>query len=119
MENENSHSGEHSVVGILCENRRQTAVKKLQKIIIIIIIIIIVVVTIFIVIITVTVTINSFIIIIVIIIIVVNIISNGNRTEWSPIRSVIIRVINKIGRPCSGSPICRPTNWTTRSSVTN
>ena len=23
---------------------------------------------------------------------------NGNRTEWSPIRSVIIRVINKIGR---------------------
>ena len=24
-------------------------------------------------------------------------ISNGNRTEWSPIRSVIIRVINKIG----------------------
>ena len=24
---------------------------------------------------------------------------NGNRTEWSPIRSVIIRVINKIGRP--------------------
>ena len=33
------------------------------------------------------------------------IISNGNRTEWSPIRSVIIRVINKIGRPRSGSPI--------------
>ena len=24
---------------------------------------------------------------------------NGNRTEWSPILSVIIRVINKIGRP--------------------
>ena len=24
-----------------------------------------------------------------------NIISNGNRTEWSPIRSVIIRVITK------------------------
>ena len=24
---------------------------------------------------------------------------NGNRTEWSPIRSVIIRVINNIGRP--------------------
>ena len=113
MENENSHSGEHSVVGILCENRWQTAVKKLQKIIIIIIII--VVVTIFIVIIIVTVTINSFIIIIIIIVIIIivgNIISNGNRTEWSPIRSVIIRVIN-------GSPICRPTNWTTRSSVTN
>ena len=33
-------------------------------------------------------------------------IHNGNRTEWSPIRSVIIRVINKIGRPRSGSPIC-------------
>ena len=49
-----------------CEHRRQTAVKKLQKIIIIIIIIIIVVVTIFIVIITVTVTINSFIIIIIV-----------------------------------------------------
>ena len=31
---------------------------------------------------------------------------NGNRTEWSPIRSVIIRVINKIGQPRSGSPIC-------------
>ena len=110
MENENSHSGEHLVVGILCENRRQTAVKnRLQNIIIIIIIIVVVVVivviivvTIFIVIITVTVTvtINSFIIIIiiiVIIIIVVDIISNGNRTEWSPIRSVMIRVINKIG----------------------
>ena len=33
-------------------------------------------------------------------------ISNGNRTEWSPTRSVIIRVIHKIGRPRSGSPIC-------------
>ena len=33
-------------------------------------------------------------------------INNGNRTEWSPIRSVILRVINKIGRPRSGSPIC-------------
>ena len=33
-------------------------------------------------------------------------ISNGNRTEWSPIPSVIIRVINKIGWPRSGSPIC-------------
>ena len=30
------------------------------------------------------------------------IINNGNRTEWSPIRSVIVRVINKIGRPQSG-----------------
>ena len=34
-------------------------------------------------------------------------INNGNRTEWSPFRSVIIRVINKIGRPRSGSPICK------------
>ena len=33
-------------------------------------------------------------------------IGNGNGTDWSPIRSVIIRVINKIGRPRSGSPIC-------------
>ena len=34
-------------------------------------------------------------------------IKNGNRTEWSPIRSVIIRVIYKIGRPRCGSTICR------------
>ena len=34
------------------------------------------------------------------------VVSNGNRTEWSPIRSVIIRVINKIRRPRSGSLIC-------------
>ena len=34
--------------------------------------------------------------IIIIIIIIIPIISNGNRTEWSPIQSVIIRVINKI-----------------------
>ena len=33
-------------------------------------------------------------------------INNGNRTEWSPIRSVIIGVTNKIGEPRSGSPIC-------------
>ena len=51
-------------------------------------------------------------------------INNGNRTEWSPIRSVIIRVINKIGRPRSGSPICYHKydyrlNWTTRCPVTN
>ena len=31
-----------------------------------------------------------------------HIINNGNRTEWSPIRSVIILVINEIGRPRSG-----------------
>ena len=40
-------------------------------------------------------------------------ISNGNRTEWSPIRSAIIRVINKIGRPRSGSPICLITSMIT------
>ena len=34
-------------------------------------------------------------------------INNGNRTEQSPIRSVIIRVINKIGGSRSGSPICQ------------
>ena len=38
--------------------------------------------------------------------IVIVMINNGNRTEWSPIRSVIIRVINKIGPPRSGSPTC-------------
>ena len=41
------------------------------------------------------------------------IISNGNRTEWSSIRSVIIRVINKIGRLRSGSPICLITSMIT------
>ena len=41
------------------------------------------------------------------------VISNGNRTEWSPIWSVIIRVINKIGRPRSGSPICSITSMIT------
>ena len=30
---------------------------------------------------------------------------NGNGTKWSPIRSVIIQVIDKIGRARSGSPI--------------
>ena len=40
-------------------------------------------------------------------------ICNGNRTERSPIRSVIIRVINKIGRPSSGSPICLITSMIT------
>ena len=38
--------------------------------------------------------------------IVIVMINNGNRTEWSPIRSVIIRVINKIGRLQSRSLIC-------------
>ena len=35
----------------------------------------------------------------------------SNRTEWSPIRSVIIRVIKKIGRPRSGSSICLSRVW--------
>ena len=38
--------------------------------------------------------------------------SNGHRTEWSPIRSVIKRMINKIG-PRSGSPICLITSMIT------
>ena len=38
---------------------------------------------------------------------------NGNRTEWSPIGSVIIRVINKIGRPRNGSLICLITSMIT------
>ena len=38
-------------------------------------------------------------------------INNGNRTEWSPIRSVTIRVIIKIGRPRSGSRICWLRVW--------
>ena len=54
-------------------------------------------------------------------------ICNGNRTKWSPIWSVIIRVIKKIGRSRSGSLICwRPTvqyddrqDWTTRSPIIN
>ena len=39
---------------------------------------------------------------------------NGNRTEWSPIRSVIIRVINKIGRHFITSMI---TDWIGRHKV--
>ena len=40
-------------------------------------------------------------------------ICNSNRTEWSPVRSVIIRVINKIRRPLSGSSICLTTSTIT------
>ena len=36
---------------------------------------------------------------------------NGNKIESSPIRSVIIRVINKIERPRSGSLICQLGVW--------
>lgn len=40
-------------------------------------------------------------------------INNGNRTNLTPIRSAIIRVINKIGRPRRGSPICLITSMIT------
>ena len=52
------------------------------------------------------------------------IISNGNRTEWSPIQSVIIRVITKSDDRAAGVRFVyheydyRP-NWTTRSPITN
>ena len=53
-------------------------------------------------------------------------INNGFRTEWSPIQSVIMWVINKIRLLCLGSLICLmdhkydyKTNWMTQSSVTN
>ena len=51
-------------------------------------------------------------------------INNGNGTESSPVRSVIIRVINKIGRPRRESLISNPEydyrpNWTTWSPITN
>ena len=52
------------------------------------------------------------------------VISNGNRTEWSPIRSVIIRVITKSDDRAAGVRFVyheydyRP-NWTTRGPITN
>ena len=52
-------------------------------------------------------------------------INNGNRTEWSSIRSVIIRVINKLsdGREAGVRFVDHEydyrQNWTTRSPVTN
>ena len=33
-------------------------------------------------------------------------VNNDNSTEGRPVRSVIIRMINKIGQPRNGSPIC-------------
>ena len=39
-------------------------------------------------------------------------IDNGNWTEWSPIRSVIVRVITK---PRSGSPVCLITSMKGRA----
>ena len=58
------------------------------------------------------------------VVIIIIIISNGNRTEWSPIRSVIIRVITKSDDSAAGVRFVyheydyRP-NWTTRSPITN
>ena len=51
-------------------------------------------------------------------------ISNGNRTEWSPIRSVIIRVITKSDDRAAGVRFVYHEydyrqNWTTRSLITN
>ena len=51
-------------------------------------------------------------------------ICNGNKTEWSPIRSVIIRVMTKSDDRAAGVRFVnyeydyRP-NWTTRSLITN
>ena len=51
-------------------------------------------------------------------------ISNGNRTEWSPIRSVTTRVITKSDDRAAGVRFVyheydyRP-NWMTRSPITN
>ena len=53
-----------------------------------------------------------------------NWISNGNMTEWSPILSVIIRVITESDDRAAGVRFVyheydyRP-NWTTRSLITN
>ena len=52
------------------------------------------------------------------------IVCNGNRTEWSPIRSVIIRVITKSDDRAAGVRFVyheydyRP-NWTKRSPIAN
>ena len=54
----------------------------------------------------------------------VRLICNGNRTEWSPIRSVIIRAITKSDDRAAGvrfvyhECVSRP-NWTTRSPIAN
>ena len=56
--------------------------------------------------------------------VVVKTVSNGNRTEWSPIRSVIIRMITKSDDRAAGVRFVyhkydyRP-NWTTRSPIAN
>ena len=54
----------------------------------------------------------------------IRLICNGNKSEWSPIRSVIIRVITKSDDHAAGVRFVnheydyRP-NWTTRSLITN
>ena len=52
------------------------------------------------------------------------VISNGNRTEWSPIRSVIIRVITKSVDCAAGVRFVHHEydyrlNWMTQSLITN
>ena len=42
-----------------------------------------------------------------------NTIHNGNRTVWSPVQSVIIRMINKIRLPLCGRPILLVTHMIT------
>ena len=54
----------------------------------------------------------------------VGIISNGNRTEWSPIQSVIIRVITKSDDRAAAVRFVYHEydyrlNWTTRSPIIN
>ena len=44
---------------------------------------------------------------------------NGNRTEWSPIQSVIIQVIENIGWLQGGSPICQSWVWLQREFNVN
>ena len=51
-------------------------------------------------------------------------VSNGNRSEWSPIRSVIIRVKTKSDDRAAGVRFAfheydYRLNWTTRSLITN
>ena len=46
-------------------------------------------------------------VVMIIITMMIQMINNDNRTEWSPLRSVIIREMSKIRRPQSRSPICQ------------
>ena len=55
---------------------------------------------------------------------VLRLLSNGNRTEWSPIQSVIIRVITKSDDRAAGVRFVYheydyTLNWTTRSPIIN